>query len=135
MKVLLQPTKEPISVNLTIEVDHIEDVIEITPFKVTYEIHQRQAYLDLMIEAHVDVTLACAKTLKPVQHIMDLNSTIVFGEIDEADFEITKFIDLDQLVLGEIMAEKPVVVYHKDAENMRFEKEKNPSPFEALLKE
>ena len=135
MKIMMQTTKEPISVDLKINVEHIEDVIDIAAFKLTYDIRQRDAYLDLKLSAHINLTLACAKTLKPVQYPMELETTIVFGHIDEADFEMTKDVELDQLVLGEIMAEKPVVVYHEDAEKIRFEKEKNPSPFEALLKD
>ena len=135
MKIMMQPTKEPISVDLKINVEHIEDVIDIPAFKLTYDIRQRDAYLDLSVSAHINMILACAKTLKPVNHSMALDTTIVFGDIDEADFEMTKDVELDQLVLGEIMAEKPVVVYHEDADKIRFEKEKNPSPFEALLKD
>ncbi|MGA0351782.1 MAG: hypothetical protein ACO3MF_03440 [Acholeplasmataceae bacterium] len=135
MKIFLQATQEPKTSTLTIDVSHIEDMIHIKPFELTYEIIARSSYYDLIFDADIDLTLACAKTLKPVPYQMHLHATISFGNLDEADFEITKEIELDQLVLGEIMAEKPVLVYHHDANNIKFEKEKNPSPFEALLED
>lgn len=135
MKKFLQPTLEPVKVTLTIDVSHIEDVIEIKPFELTYEMKNRDSYMDVIFTAEVKLILACAKTLKPVPYDMNLDATIIFGNLDEADFELTKEIELDLLVLGEIMAEKPVAVYHPDAEKISFEKEKNPSPFEALLKD
>jgi uncharacterized protein len=135
MKKFLQPTLEPVKVTLTIDVSHIEDVIEIKPFELTYEMKNRDSYIDVIFTAEVKLILACAKTLKPVPYDMNLDATIIFGNLDEADFELTKEIELDLLVLGEIMAEKPVAVYHPDAEKISFEKEKNPSPFEALLKD
>ena len=135
MKKFLQPTLEPVKVTLTIDVSHIEDVIEIKPFDLMYEMKNRDSYIDLIFTAEVKLILACAKTLKPVPYDMNLDATIIFGNLDEADFELTKEIELDLLVLGEIMAEKPVAVYHPDAEKISFEKEKTPSPFEALLKD
>lgn len=135
MKIFLQPTTEPLKVTLTLDVRHIEDVIDIKPFELTYEIKNRDTYIDFIFEAQVHLTLACAKTLKPVSYDMSLQSTIVFGHIDEADFEWTREIDINLFVLGEIMSLKPVAVYHQDAKEMTFEKEKNPSPFEALLKD
>jgi len=135
VKKFLQPTLEPVKVTLTIDVSHIEDVIDIKPFDLMYEMKNRDSYIDLIFTAEVKLILACAKTLKPVPYDMNLDATIIFGNLDEADFELTKEIELDLLVLGEIMAEKPVAVYHPDAEKISFEKEKTPSPFEALLKD
>lgn len=134
MTVSLIPMLEEKTVSLTLDVSHIVDVIDIKPLTLTYQIKQRHTYLDLVFSTEVDMTLACAKTLKPVPHHMHIQATITFGDLDEADFERTNTIELEQFVLGEIMAEKPVVVYHKDAKDVQFEKEKAPSPFEALLK-
>jgi len=87
---------------------------------------EEEIIFDLTV--NVDLELACSKTLKPVPYHMEITEKVVFGESEDADFIITNPIELSDIIFGYIISEKPFTIYHPDAKEILFEKEKSPHP-------
>ncbi|MFA6800856.1 MAG: hypothetical protein WCR19_01955 [Acholeplasmataceae bacterium] len=110
------------------EIKNIDDILDIKPAKFHLDAFFNDDDMILSITGEVDMTLSCAKTLKPVDYHINLKTSIIFGSDEEADYIMTDEIELSDLVFGEIIAEKPYVVYHADAKDVHFEKEVSPHP-------
>lgn len=136
MNIRLEKMDQPKHVTLTYDMSNIHavDVLNIEPVKVTYEVIDQQTITTLRLQIEAPLILACAKTLKPVQYLIETEEDVTFGDIEDADFIYESSVDLSAIVLGIIMSEKPFAVYHEDSKQMEFKEEKAPSPFEALLK-
>lgn len=89
---------------------------------------------NLLINLNVDVllTLASTRTLKPIKHHLKFPINLIFGDHEEADFIITEEIQLDEIIFGHIILEKPLSIYNED-EELLVKNEKNVHPaFEKL---
>lgn len=114
MKIQLVPTQQKQYTILHITQHQVIDILDIKPFELTYEIIQKHDYTVLQVEADVLLELACSKTLKPVDYAMTIQTDVTFGDGDDCDFVFSKNVDLNDIVLGIIVSEKPYVIYHKD---------------------
>jgi uncharacterized protein len=131
----LQPMLEPNTIEVRYDhIDHV-DILAIEPFEATYQITKKAIHYVLHIEASVSLTLACAKTLKPVKYVLELNEDITFGDDIDADFIIEPEIDFNQLMMGLIVSSKPLVVYHPESDGIEFEGTKKESIFKTLLED
>lgn len=132
MKILLHEIKEKASLDFTYdyhkEIEHIEDILKIEPAIIHVDIFFDNESLVLNFNVKVDMELACSKTLKPVPYHMNISEKVIFGEHDEADFILTNEIELSDIIFGYIISEKPYTIYHPDAKELLFEKEKSPHP-------
>jgi len=132
MKIILHEIKEKASLDFTYdyqkEIDSIEDILSIKPAIIHVDVNFQDDTLILNIDVSVDMELACSKTLKPVQYHMDIKEEVIFGDHEEADFILTNEIELSDIIFGYIISEKPYTIYHPDAKELLFEKEKSPHP-------
>jgi DUF177 domain-containing protein len=137
MKILLKELKEKTSLDFTYdfqnEIKEINDILSIKPASIEIDVNiiEEEVVLDVNIE--VDMVLACAKTLKPVDYHMDIKEEVIFGKDEDADFMLTEYIELSDIIFGYIISEKPYTIYHPDAKKISFEAEKSPHPAFAEL--
>lgn len=112
------------------EIKNVLDIIEINNSHVSAKIDLYEDQLKLNLNIEAKLTLACAKTLKPVLYDLKVSDQIIFANNNDADYPLTNQINLKEIVFGYIMSEKPYTVYHKDAEEIEFdETEEKISPF------
>jgi len=131
----LQPMLEPNTTRIEFETIDVVDILSISPCDVTYSIKKNGHHLILTIQTDVDLILACAKTLKPVEWRLSIDDDIIFGDDLDSDFIIEPEVDLKLLVQGLIVSSKPLVVYHPDSEGIAFEENQNDSIFKTLLED
>ena len=132
MKFLLSDLKEKPSIEFTYDynkdIQSIVDMLSIDPAKIEAKISYKSGVLILSITVDVNMELACSLTLKPVPYQMHLEDTIVFGDSDDSDYPLTETLELAEIIFGYIVSEKPYTIYHPDADQTLFEKEKSPHP-------
>ena len=132
MKISIHELKDLTSIefdaNYSKHIESIVDFIDIKPAHIKGTL--RMIENELVCDLHVDVetVLACSKTLKPVNHSMSFDAEIIFGDSEDADYPLTETIDLSNIIFGYIISEKPFTIYHPDAIETSFEKEKSPHP-------
>jgi uncharacterized protein len=107
---------------------HVIDILDIGPAHITCELKWIQD--ELVMDVHIDVNmvLACSKTLKPVPYVMKMDEQIIFGPTEDSDYPLTDPLELTDILFGYIVSEKPFTIYHPDAMNTSFEKERSPHP-------
>jgi uncharacterized metal-binding protein YceD (DUF177 family) len=132
MKYSIHELKEKTSIDLVIDYskmikDSVE-VLSIEPAKIKADIFFNHDELTMNIHVDVNMELACSKTLKPVPYEMSFDEVIIFGNTDEADFPLEDPLELEDIIFGYILSEKPYTIYHPDANETSFEKEKSPHP-------
>ena len=115
MNIPLLPTQQTQSIMIDIKDHQVIDILNIPTFKLNYDIIEKSNYIQLSVQANIQLDLACSKTLKPVPYEMDIDTDITFGDLDECDFIFSKTINMNDIVLGIIVSEKPYIIYHKDA--------------------
>lgn len=115
MNIQLVPTQQKQTVSIHITKHQVVDIIDIQPFETSYEIIQKHDQTILQVEGEVDLVLACSKTLKPVEYHLTFDTDVTFGNLDECDFIYSNTINLNDILLGIIVSEKPYVIYHEDA--------------------
>ncbi len=132
MKILVYDLKNKPSIDFTYdyseEIKNVDDILSIKPAKFHLDAFFNDDELILSVNCSVDFDMACAKTLKPVSQHLDFNESIVFANNDDADFMLTEEIEISDIMFGYIVAEKPLVVYHPDAQDVSFEEKKSPHP-------
>ncbi|MBU1094477.1 MAG: hypothetical protein KKH01_08450 [Firmicutes bacterium] len=132
MKIALHELKEKTSIELTYdyskEIENTLDILTIEPAKINCEFEFISGELFMKISVHVDMEMACSKTLKAVPYSMDFEDDILFGSSLESDYPLTDPLELTDIVFGYIISEKPYTIYHPDANEILFEKEKSPHP-------
>lgn len=132
MKIFLHELKEKTSLDLTYdyqkEIEDIPDILSIKPATIHIDIthHDQTIFLDMSL--NVDMELACSKTMEPVSYHMDIREEIVLGDDEDADFILSDEFELSDIIFGYIISEKPYTIYHPDAKEILFEKEKSPHP-------
>ncbi|MBU1143038.1 MAG: DUF177 domain-containing protein [Firmicutes bacterium] len=132
MKYSIHDLKEKTSIDLVIDYSKmIEDSLEILaiePAKVKADIFFKHDELTMNIHVDVLMELACSKTLKPVPYEMSFDEVIIFGNTEDADFPLEEPLELEDIIFGYIISEKPYTIYHPDANEASFEQEKSPHP-------
>ena len=132
MKISIHELKDVTSiefeVDYTNQIKPIVDFISIEPAHIKGTI--RMLDKELICDIHIDVktVLACSKTLKPVDYHMSFDAEIIFGDSEDADYPMAETIDLEEIIFGYIISEKPFTIYHPDAIETTFEKVKSPHP-------
>ncbi len=132
MRIFLHELKEKTSLDFTYDyqeaIQSIVDMISIEPAKIHIDIKDHDNGYVLKMTLNVDMKLACSKTMKPVDYHMEVKEDVILGDGDEADFSLTDPIELSDIIFGYIISEKPYTIYHPDAKEILFEKEKSPHP-------
>jgi|SRR5690554_181036 len=132
MSIFLHELKEKTSLDLTYdyqkEIKDISDILSIKPATIHIDISHHDKTMILDMTLHVDMELACSKTMKPVPYHMDIKEEIVLGDDEDADFVLSDDFELSDIIFGYIISEKPYTIYHPDAKEILFEKEKSPHP-------
>ena len=132
MKIALHELKEKTSIELNYdysdEIKRTVDILSIQPAEISCEFNFESDELYMNISVSVDMELACSKTLKPVPYLLEFDADIIFGSSLAADYPLTDPLELTDIIFGYIVSEKPYTIYHPDAENILFEKEKSPHP-------
>ncbi len=132
MRIFLHDLKEKTSLDFTYDyqeaIQSIVDMISIEPAKIHIDIKDHDNGYVLKMTLNVDMKLACSKTMKPVDYHMEVKEDVILGDGDEADFSLTDPIELSDIIFGYIISEKPYTIYHPDAKEILFEKEKSPHP-------
>ncbi|TNF08317.1 MAG: hypothetical protein EP317_03275 [Bacillota bacterium] len=137
MKFSIHDLKEKTSIDFICdfknEILQTPDILSIEPAYVTADIRfaNDELYLQFKIDCHM--ILACSKTLKPVPYHMQFEETLIFGDDEDSDFPLTDPLELGEVIYGLIISEKPYTIYHPDAKDVTFEKEKSPHPAFAEL--
>ncbi len=132
MKISIHELKDVTSIEFKADyskqIESIVDFISIQPALIKGTL--RMIDQELVCDVHVDVetVLACSKTLKPVNYSMNFDAEIIFGDSEDADYPLSETIDLFEIIFGYIISEKPYTIYHPDAIDTSFEKEKSPHP-------
>ncbi len=104
-----------------------EDIIDVENVFVegTFEIEEDEFYhFDIHIRALL--TVACSRSLKPVELPLDFTVRETFSEdTDDENRQIDGLtIDLSPVIWSNIYLEKPMRVIHPDAEDMSFDEER-----------
>lgn len=132
MKILLNELKEKTSLEFTYDFNHeiqnVLDILSIQPASIYIDVNVIEKEIILSLSVKVDMELACAKTLKPVSYHMEIEEEVIFGDSEHADFIITNEIEISDIIFGYIISEKPYTIYHPDAKEILFEKEKSQHP-------
>ena len=132
MKIALHELKEKTSIELkhdySEEIKKTVDILSIQPADISCEINFVEEQLFMNVSVSVNMELACSKTLKPVPYLLEFDADIIFGSSLAADYPLTDPLELTDIIFGYIVSEKPYTIYHPDAENILFEKEKSPHP-------
>lgn len=110
------------------EIKNIDDIIAIKPANFHIDAFFENDELTLSIIGDTMLTQPCAKTLKPVDVNIHVKTTLILSRNEDADYMLEDEIDLRSILFGTIIAEKPYVVYHPDAKDVSFDKEKRPHP-------
>lgn len=111
--------------------DHLKNVVDmlsIEPAHITADLNWIEDELIMDIHVDVNMVLACSKTLKPVPFEMSFDAEIIFGSSEDSDFPLSDPLELTDIIFGYIVSEKPFTIYHPDAMNTSFEKERSPHP-------
>ena len=94
----------------------------------------KNVVFDININANLD--LACSLTLKPVPYDLIFDAEIIFSDdIELQDFVLENPIDLRPYILAYIITEKPITIYHPDADQAEFEKKEEAHSAFASLKD
>ena len=85
---------------------------------------------DYLLEINIktNLVMACAFTLKPVDVLLDFDLKFIFGNSRKADYLLTDPLDLNPIILGNILAEKPYNVFHESADPNMFSDEPRIHP-------
>lgn len=105
-----------------------DDILAISPAKIEgeYTFEDPDYIFDLTIS--VTLTMACSKTLKPVEVPLHFEVTEAFSHFPGDDRRLIEqnTVDLYPIVWSNIYLEKPLKVVHPDAEDLHFEKPSKP---------
>lgn len=73
---------------------------------------------NLIIDLTVDVLLklASTRTLTPINYHLNFPLNLILGDHEEADFIINDKIELDEIIFGHIILEKPLSIFNEDEE-------------------
>lgn len=124
-------------INVTIDQFEIpegyNDLVSITNIVIGGSINHLPVEIEFLLNIKCDLLMLCAYTLKEVLVPLDFNLDLLFGNTADSDYELTNPLELEDIILGNILAEKPFRVLHKDANEKLFEPKREVHPaFEEL---
>jgi uncharacterized protein len=132
MKIYTQQIKDRYVIDEKIDYQHYIqnslDILSISETHVTGTIFYALEEVVAKLHVQTQLTMACAKTLKPVDVPLNFEVDLVFGQSVDAEYPLTNPIELDDIIFGQILSEKPYTVYHLDAKDANFEEKKGPHP-------
>lgn len=105
-----------------------DDILAITPAHIIGEAHLKGDDFVFDLSIDVTLTLACSKTLKPVEVPLSFDVREVFSHFAGDDKRLIEqnTVDLYPIVWSNIYLEKPLKVVHPDAEDLHFDKPSKP---------
>lgn len=105
-----------------------DDILAISPAKIDgeYTFEDPDFIFDLTIQ--VTLTMACSKTLKPVEVPLYIEVEEVFSHFVGEDSRLIEqnTVDLYPIVWSNIYLEKPLKVVHPEAEDLNFDEPSKP---------
>lgn len=69
--------------------------------------------LNVNLDVNANLTMLCSYTLEDVIVSLDTNFDFIFSSDDDSDYPLTDTIDLEEIIIGNIIAEAPYNVYKK----------------------
>lgn len=136
LRKLPMPYKCSEQLDLSVELNHFEDIISIQPIEVTYEIKERgiDTYL-LNFHFDADLILECAITLEEVPYHIAADAEELFStdeSYEDAFIIENQTLDTKEAVLTNLLIQKPMKVTLEDAsfedeENDEVEEKINPA--------
>ncbi len=105
-----------------------DDILAITPAHIKGEAHLKGDDFVFDLSIDVTLTLACSKTLKPVEVPLAFEVQEVFSHFAGDDKRLIEqnTVDLYPIVWSNIYLEKPLKVVHPDAKDLHFDKPSKP---------
>jgi len=132
MKISLTDLKEQTSIDFTFDYSNLikdfEDIINIELTHIQGKSTYQLGELKLNLNIRTKLDLLCSKTLKPVPYEMNFDEEIIFGETQDSDYLLDEVNNLADIIFGYIISEKPYTIYHPDAKETSFDKERSPHP-------
>lgn len=124
------------SIDYSSAIDKSGDILALEPAHVQGTFHYRAPDFVFDLSIQTVLTMACAKTLKPVKVPLDFTVEEIFAPTLDAEKRLIEgnTIDLYPVVWSNIYLEKPLRVVHPDAENVRFD-EPSEKPMHPGLKD
>ena len=113
--------------------DGYDDLLSITNIKVNGNVNTLPEGFEFILTVKADLLMACAYSAREVPVPLSFEMDLLFGNNEDADYELTNPLELDDIILGNILVEKPFRVIHPEEKNRKFEVEKEPHPAFAEL--
>jgi len=111
------------------------DLLEINNIKVTGTVEHLPIEVKFSLNIKADLLMTCAYSLKEMIVPVDFELELLFGDTLDSDYELTNPLDLNDIILGNILVEKPFRIIHPDAKDTKFEAEKEAHPAFAELED
>lgn len=111
------------------------DVDSISNIQVSGPVIHENSEVHILLNVKAELIMLCAFTLKEVEVMLNFQLDLIFGNSVDADYELTNPLELDDIVLGNILTEKPYRVFHKTADRSLFEPKPEVHPAFAELDE
>lgn len=109
------------------------DVESIKDIKVVGKVIHINGEIKLELRITADAIKLCSYTLKEIFVPVDFEFDLLFGSSNDSDYPLTNPLELDEIILGNILAELPFRVFHESADPKEFEpKPKTHPAFEEL---
>ena len=109
------------------------DLESITNIKVQGKITHLTEEIKMDLTITADAIKLCSYTLKEVFVPVNFNLELIFGGTSDSDYPLVNPLELDEIILGNILAELPYRVFHESADPKLFEPEPTTHPaFEEL---
>jgi uncharacterized metal-binding protein YceD (DUF177 family) len=110
-----------------------DDLLSITNIRVTGKANIITAGVEFILNIKADLLMSCAYSAREVEVPIDFNMDLLFGNTEDSDYELNNPLELDEIILGNILVEKPFRVIHPDEKDRTFEVEKEVHPAFAEL--
>ena len=131
--------KDKLNIDKTYDFDKYikdrNDIIEIKPCHIKGTLkYETNDVLVGNFQVNCDMILASSRSLKPVDHKLEFELDLIFGDNKDADFSLDTKINLSEIIYGHILSEKPLTIYLEDEleETIETKRKVNPA-FEKLV--
>lgn len=133
MKINTSLIKDILNIDTTFDfnsrIKNRDDIIEIKPCHIIGTLrYETNEILISDLSVSCSLVLASSRSLKPVDYNLNFNLDLIFGNSKDADFVLTNVIDLDDIIFGHILSEKPPTIYLEDEFEETINKTKKVNP-------
>lgn len=106
-----------------------DDIIAITPAQIEGAFTYKDPDFIFDLSISVTLTMACSKTLKPVDVPLHIDVREVFSHFGSDDKRLIAHntVDLYPIIWSNIYLEKPLKVVHPDAKDLNFDEPSKPN--------